>query len=148
MRRCNRTSRSRWPASGPACSAWGRRRKPRPIPPRMTGASPAKHGRAIRGRTCGSERTSPIRSLLQNAAEAAPVDDKAKDQLRFGVRQFVGAMSPANFLVTNPEAQQLARETNGQSLVEGMQLFFQDLAKGRISTTDEATFEVGSNVAV
>jgi polyhydroxyalkanoate synthase len=42
---------------------------------------------------------------------------------------------------------QLALETNGQSLVEGMRLFFQDLAKGAISTTDQTAFEVGRNVA-
>jgi polyhydroxyalkanoate synthase len=86
--------------------------------------------------------------FLQNAADAAPVDEKTKDQLRFGVRSFVDAMSPANFFATNPEAQQLARETNGKSVIEGMQLFFRDLAKGRISTTDEAAFEVGRNIAV
>jgi polyhydroxyalkanoate synthase len=57
-------------------------------------------------------------------------------------------MSPANFLATNPEAIELAVETGGQSLAEGMGLFFEDLAKGRISTTDETAFEVGRNVAV
>ena len=57
-------------------------------------------------------------------------------------------MSPANFLATNPEAMELAVETGGQSLAEGMALFFEDLAKGRISMTDETAFEVGRNIAV
>ena len=87
-------------------------------------------------------------SFLRDAVESAPVDEKTKGQLRFGVRQFVDAMSPANFLATNPEAIELAVETGGQSLAEGMGLFFEDLAKGRISTTDETAFEVGRNVAV
>jgi len=86
--------------------------------------------------------------LLQNSVEAAALDDKAKRQLRFAVRQFVDAMSPANFLATNPEALQLALETGGYSLTEGMGLFFKDLAKGRISMTDESAFEVGRNLAV
>ncbi len=87
-------------------------------------------------------------SFLQDAVESTQVDEKTKGQLRFGVRQFVDAMSPANFLTTNPEAIELAVETGGQSLAEGMGLFFEDLAKGRISTTDESAFEVGRNVAV
>src|SRR5262245_56363361 len=87
-------------------------------------------------------------SFLQSAVESAQLDEKTKDQLRFGVRQFVDAMSPANFLATNPEALQLAAETGGLSLAEGMGLFFEDLAKGRISMTDEKVFGVGKNLAV
>ncbi|MBK8741183.1 MAG: class I poly(R)-hydroxyalkanoic acid synthase [Betaproteobacteria bacterium] len=86
--------------------------------------------------------------FLQGSVEAATVDDKAKDQLRFAVRQYIDAMSPANFLASNPEAIQLALETGGQSLVEGMGLFFKDAAKGRVSMTDETAFEVGVNVGV
>ena len=56
------------------------------------------------------------------------------------------ALSPANTLATNPEALQLALETGGASLVEGMRLFTEDLAKGRIAMTDESAFEVGRNV--
>jgi polyhydroxyalkanoate synthase len=87
------------------------------------------------------------RGILDSGVDAIPADERAKEQIRFGLRQFADAMSPANFLLTNPEALQLARETNGRSLVEGMQLFFQDLAKGDISTTDESAFEVGRNLA-
>jgi polyhydroxyalkanoate synthase len=86
--------------------------------------------------------------FLEDSVESAKVDDTVKSQLRFAVRQFIDAMSPANFFATNPEAMQLAVETGGQSLTEGMRLFFQDLAKGRISMTDESAFEVGRNLAV
>ena len=41
---------------------------------------------------------------------------------------------------------QLALETGGASLAEGMQLFTEDLAQGRISMTDDTAFEVGKNV--
>ena len=57
------------------------------------------------------------------------------------------ALSPANTLATNPEAMQLALETGGASLLQGLQLFTEDIARGRIAMTDEAAFEVGSNVA-
>ncbi len=85
--------------------------------------------------------------LLRKAVEGAAVDDKTKGQLRFAMRQFIDAMSPANFLLTNPEALKLAAETGGASLTEGMALLLKDLGKGRISMTDEAAFEVGRNVA-
>ena len=86
-------------------------------------------------------------SFLQAAVDAMPLDEKAKAKLRYDTGQFIDAMSPANFLVTNPEAMQLAVETGGQSLTEGMRLFFDDLAKGRVSTTDETAYEVGRNLA-
>ena len=86
--------------------------------------------------------------FLRDSVESAPMDEKAKDQLRFAVRQYVDAMSPANFLALNPEAIQLALETGGQSLVEGMNLLAKDIAKGRVSMTDEEAFEVGKNVGV
>jgi polyhydroxyalkanoate synthase len=86
--------------------------------------------------------------FLQDSVDSASMDEKTKGQLRFAVRQFTDAMSPANFFATNPEAVQLAMETGGQSLTEGMGLFFQDLAEGRISMTDESVFEVGKNLAL
>src|SRR5205823_775028 len=43
---------------------------------------------------------------------------------------------------------QLAAETGGKSLTEGMNLFFEDMAKGRVSSTDEKAYEVGKNIAV
>jgi len=85
--------------------------------------------------------------FLQAAVEAAPLDEKAKAKLRYDMGQFIDAMSPANFLVTNPEAMQIAVETGGKSLTDGMRLFFDDLAKGRISTTDETAYEVGRDLA-
>ncbi len=86
--------------------------------------------------------------FLGDSVEAAPVDDRTKGQLRFATRQIVDAMSPANYLATNPEAMQLAQETGGQSIADGLNLLFHDLAAGRISITDERAFEVGKNLAV
>lgn len=87
-------------------------------------------------------------TFLRNAIEATPVDDKTKGQLEFAARQFLDAISPANSLLTNPEALQLAVETGGKSLTDGMGNFFQDIVKGRISITDEKAFEVGKDLAV
>jgi polyhydroxyalkanoate synthase subunit PhaC len=84
--------------------------------------------------------------LMQKALDAAPLDERSKAQWGFALRQVMDALSPANTLVTNPEALQLAMETGGASLVEGLKLFTQDLAKGSIAMTDESAFEVGRNV--
>src|SRR5436190_1164773 len=86
-------------------------------------------------------------SFLQNTVESAQLDEKTKAQLRHSMRQYIDAMSPSNFLLTNPEALQLAAETGGKSLTEGMNLFFEDMAKGRVSSTDEKAYEVGRNIA-
>ena len=84
--------------------------------------------------------------LLRKALDAAPLDERSKAQWGFALGQVMDALSPANTLATNPEALQLALETGGASLLEGMRLFTEDLARGRIAMTDETAFEVGRNV--
>ena len=84
--------------------------------------------------------------LLRKALEAAPIDDRSKAQWGFALNQVMDALSPANALATNPEALELAVETGGASLLEGLRLYTEDLARGRIAMTDETAFEVGRNV--
>ena len=81
---------------------------------------------------------------MADAVEATP---RARQKIRFAVQQMVDAMSPANFLVTNPEAQQKLIETKGESLMKGITHMIEDLQKGHISQSDESAFEVGRNVA-
>jgi polyhydroxyalkanoate synthase len=85
--------------------------------------------------------------FLMEMADAVQTAPKMKQKIRFAVQQLVDAMSPANFLATNPEAQQKLIETNGESLVKGMAHMLADLQKGQISQSDEKAFEVGKNVA-
>jgi polyhydroxyalkanoate synthase len=82
------------------------------------------------------------------AAEAAELEDKAKQRLRFAVRQWLDAMSPANFAATNPEVLRAAIASQGESLARGLANLIADARKGRISQTDESAFEVGRNLAV
>jgi polyhydroxyalkanoate synthase len=86
-------------------------------------------------------------SFMQKLADRLDTDEKSKAKIRFAVSQWVDAMSPANYLATNPEAQQKLIETRGQSLAAGLLNMFGDFEKGRISQTDESAFEVGVNVA-
>ena len=85
---------------------------------------------------------------LHEFVENAQVDDKTRLQLRFYARQFIDAMSPSNFPVTNPEVIRKAIETRSVSLTDGMQNLIDDLQKGRITRVDELAFEVGRNLAI
>lgn len=84
---------------------------------------------------------------LTQLADAVQADEKTKARVRFAVQQWVDAASPANYLAFNPEAQRKALETGGQSIVQGMQLLWNDLRQGHVSQTDTTQFEVGRNVA-
>ena len=87
-------------------------------------------------------------SFLRQVVEAVPEeDDKAKNRLRFMARQYIDALSPANFAATNPEFIKQAVESKGQSITAGIQNLIADMEKGRISMTDESVFEVGKNIA-
>ncbi len=85
--------------------------------------------------------------FLMAMAESVEATARDKQKIRFAVQQVVDAMSPANFLATNPEAQQHLIETKGESLTKGLSNMLADLQKGRISQSDESAFEVGRNVA-
>ena len=85
---------------------------------------------------------------MNELADAVEADAKTRQRIRFAVSQWVDAMSPANFLATNPEAQQKLIESGGESLRAGVRNMLEDMGRGKISQTDETAFEVGRNVAV
>jgi polyhydroxyalkanoate synthase subunit PhaC len=85
---------------------------------------------------------------VNNLIERAIVDEKTRGRLRFFARQILDAMSPANYLATNPQALQRAMETGGDSVALGIRNLLQDISKGRITMSDEQAFEVGRNLAV
>lgn len=72
----------------------------------------------------------------------------AKRRLQFFSHQLIDAMSPANNPLTNPQAIVRAFQSDGASLVKGAETFAADLARQRISMTDESVFEVGGNLAI
>ncbi|MGZ5715911.1 MAG: PHA/PHB synthase family protein [Caldimonas sp.] len=87
-------------------------------------------------------------ALMRETLQASPLDARSKSLCDFALRQVIDATSPKNCLATNPEALQLAAESGGASLADGARLFLADLAKGRISMSDEQGFEVGRNLAM
>jgi len=78
------------------------------------------------------------------------LEDQDKNRLEYFSQQIVDLMSPANFLGTNPEALEKAVETEGQSLVDGLQNLVRDLEANNgelvISLADDTAFTIGENI--
>jgi polyhydroxyalkanoate synthase len=74
-------------------------------------------------------------------------DTEEQRRLNFHLRQFVEAMAPVNFLLTNPEVLKRAFETGGASLAEGARNLLSDIEDGSLSLVDAEAFEVGENLA-
>jgi polyhydroxyalkanoate synthase subunit PhaC len=85
---------------------------------------------------------------VNDLIERFSVDEKTRRRLRFFARQILDALSPSNYLATNPQSLRRAMETGGDSLATGIKNLIDDVGKGRISMTDEKAFEVGGNLAV
>jgi len=80
------------------------------------------------------------------------LDAKTAQKVDFYSRQFVDAMSPSNFLLTNPEVLRKTAETGGENLLKGLNNLLSDLEQGkgklRIKMTDTDAFRVGENIGV
>jgi polyhydroxyalkanoate synthase len=86
--------------------------------------------------------------LLGGVDAIEGVDDKQREKMRFAARAFVDAMSPSNFLATNPLVLEKTLETRGENLLKGLENMLRDLGKGQLTHTDTEAFEVGRNIAV
>ena len=86
-------------------------------------------------------------NAMQKLVDVSDASPELKDRLHFSVMQWIDAMSPANFLATNPDAQAALLDSGGETLVAGVSNLIGDIQKGRISQSDESKFVVGENVA-
>ncbi|WP_298725437.1 class I poly(R)-hydroxyalkanoic acid synthase [uncultured Ferrovibrio sp.] len=84
--------------------------------------------------------------------QADGIDPKVAKKVDFYTRQFIDAMSPSNFLLTNPEVLRATFESNGENLVKGLENLLKDLERGKgklnIKMVDSKAFTVGGNIAV
>ena len=80
------------------------------------------------------------------------MDPRSAQKVEFYTRQFVDAMAPSNFIMTNPEVLRATVESGGENLLKGLQNLLGDLERGKgklaISMTDYDAFKVGENIAV
>ena len=84
---------------------------------------------------------------LMNLAKAVEADEKAKQKILFTTEQMIDALSPSNFIATNPEVLENIISSQGQSIQNGIVNLLGDMKKGKVSLTDESAFEVGKNIA-
>ncbi len=83
--------------------------------------------------------------------QADDMDEHTKHKAKFYVRQLSSALSPTNFVATNPELLRTTLAQNGDNLVRGMQMMVEDIKAGegtlKLRQTEPGDFKVGVNLA-
>src|SRR5258708_4265981 len=79
------------------------------------------------------------------AVEGLPEETQKK--VNFYTRQYIDALSPSNFALTNPQVLRATLQSGGQNLVRGLNNLLADIERGGIRMTDEKGFKLGVNVA-
>ncbi len=91
------------------------------------------------------------RHIREAVAKVDGLPAESEKKVAFFTRQYVDALSPSNFLLTNPQVLRETLASGGQNLVRGLNNLLADIEKGggklRVSMTDESAFELGRNVA-
>jgi len=91
------------------------------------------------------------RHIQQTVGQVEGLSPESEKKVAFFTRQYVDALAPSNFLMTNPQVLRETLSSGGQNLVRGLNNLLADIEKGggqlRISMTDETAFQLGRNVA-
>ncbi|MGE5773456.1 MAG: PHA/PHB synthase family protein [Hyphomicrobiales bacterium] len=84
--------------------------------------------------------------------DATGVDEQTRKKAEFYVKQIANAISPSNFVLTNPELLRETLSSNAENLVRGMQMLSEDIKAGhgtlKIRQSDHSAFDVGRNLAL
>ncbi|MBL8527304.1 MAG: class I poly(R)-hydroxyalkanoic acid synthase [Burkholderiales bacterium] len=92
------------------------------------------------------------RHLHGIVASVEGLDERTKKKADFFTRQYIDALSPTNFVLTNPEVLRETVDSGGQNLVKGLGNLLADIERGngqsiRIRMTDPGAFKLGENIA-
>jgi len=92
------------------------------------------------------------RHLHQTVGKVEGLDEQTAKKVDFYTRQYIDALSPSNFILTNPEVMRETVASGGQNLVKGLNNLLEDLVRGggdqlRLRMTDENAFKLGVNIA-
>ncbi len=92
------------------------------------------------------------RHLHQTVGKVEGLDEQTAKKVDFYTRQYIDALSPSNFMLTNPEVMRETVASGGQNLVKGLNNLLEDLVRGggdqlRLRMTDENAFKLGINIA-
>ncbi len=89
--------------------------------------------------------------LHETVSSASGLDEENRRKVEFYTQQYVDAISPSNFLLTNPEVLRETIDKRGENLLRGFRQLLKDLERGHgqlsITQTDMEFFEIGRNVA-
>ncbi|MEM6461411.1 MAG: class I poly(R)-hydroxyalkanoic acid synthase [Pseudomonadota bacterium] len=84
--------------------------------------------------------------------DADGLDPHIRHKAQFYVKQLTNALSPSNFVLTNPEVYKETVAENGANLARGMRMLAEDIEAGRgdlrLRQTDYSKFAVGENMAM
>ena len=90
-------------------------------------------------------------NIQKTVSEVEGLDAQTARKVKFFTRQYVDALAPTNFVMTNPEVLKTTVETGGKNLLDGLNHLLHDLERGHgklaISMTDYKAFRMGENVA-
>ncbi|HVY07353.1 MAG TPA: class I poly(R)-hydroxyalkanoic acid synthase [Burkholderiales bacterium] len=90
-------------------------------------------------------------NIQQSVAQVEGLDATTARKVNFFTRQYVDALAPTNFVMTNPEVLKATIESGGKNLLDGLNHLLQDVDRGHgklaISMTDNKAFRMGENVA-
>src|ERR1700675_3709702 len=91
------------------------------------------------------------RWLHDAVASVEGLDQRTQKKVDFFTRQYIDALAPSNFALTNPEVFRETIASGGQNLVKGLNNLLDDIERGngqlKISMTDSKAFELGVNIA-
>ena len=94
------------------------------------------------------QNAAALRSAARSMDGLAAVEQK---RLSFFTDQIIDMMAPTNFLGTNPDALERAIETDGQSLIDGLENLISDLEDNQgelvVKLANDKVFELGVNIA-
>ncbi len=90
-------------------------------------------------------------AVQQAVEDVTDMEPREKQRLAYFSRQIIDLMSPTNFLATNPDALQRAVETEGESLIKGLENLISDLEANDgeliVKLADDKAFRLGENIA-
>ncbi|HTD90265.1 MAG TPA: class I poly(R)-hydroxyalkanoic acid synthase [Burkholderiales bacterium] len=80
------------------------------------------------------------------------LDENEAKKVDFYTRQYIDALSPSNFALTNPEVLQETVRSGGKNLLKGFNNLLDDLTQGdgaqlRVKMVDGRAFKLGENIA-
>ncbi len=89
-----------------------------------------------------------VNDLVENADD---LDEHTRHKAQFYAKQISEAISPTNFLLTNPEIYREIIDSDGENLVRGLKMLAEDVEAGhgdlKLRQADYEPFEVGKNIA-